>query len=72
MNATESYRASRDQLLALRGQHDRAVAEFSWPDVGERFKYELRTGGRTPEKGAAPDGGPGAEPAGGAGQEVGR
>jgi acetyl-CoA synthetase len=41
LNATESYRASRDQLLALRGQHDRAVAEFSWPDVGERFNWAV-------------------------------
>ena len=41
LNATESYRASRDQLLALRGQHDRAVAEFRWPDVGERFNWAV-------------------------------
>jgi acetyl-CoA synthetase len=37
--ATENYRAARDQLLALRGEHARAVAEFSWPDLGDRFNW---------------------------------
>ena len=41
MGATDAYRASRDQLLALRGQHDRAVTEFRWPDVGERFNWAV-------------------------------
>ncbi len=39
--ATRAYRAARDQLLALRGDHDRAVAEFRWPDVGERFNWAV-------------------------------
>ena len=37
--ATDAYRAARDQLLALRGEHARAVAEFKWPDLGERFNW---------------------------------
>src|SRR3954447_23710238 len=41
MDVTEAYRASRDQLLALRGQHERAVAEFAWPDLGERFNWAV-------------------------------
>ncbi len=39
--ATESYRAARDHLLALRGDQERAVAEFGWPDVGERFNWAV-------------------------------
>jgi acetyl-CoA synthetase len=39
MDVTRAYRASRDQLLSLRGQHERAVAEFRWPDLGERFNW---------------------------------
>jgi len=38
---TAAYRAARDQLLALSGQHDRALAEFRWPDVGERFSWAV-------------------------------
>jgi acetyl-CoA synthetase len=41
MNATEAYRASRDQLLSLRGHHQRAVAEFRWPELGERFNWAV-------------------------------
>jgi acetyl-CoA synthetase len=41
MDVTDAYRASRDQLLALRGQHDRAVAEFRWPELGERFNWAV-------------------------------
>jgi acetyl-CoA synthetase len=41
MSATEAYRASRDQLLSLRGQHERAAAEFRWPNVGERFNWAV-------------------------------
>jgi acetyl-CoA synthetase len=37
--ATEAYRAARDQLLSLRGDHDRAIAEFRWPDLGGRFNW---------------------------------
>ena len=36
---TASFRAARDQLLALRGEHERAVREFRWPDVGDRFSW---------------------------------
>jgi acetyl-CoA synthetase len=39
--ATEAYRASRDQLLALRTDHERAVAEFRWPDLGDRFNWAV-------------------------------
>jgi acetyl-CoA synthetase len=41
MNATDAYRVSRDQLLALRGEYARALAEFSWPDVGEQFNWAV-------------------------------
>ncbi|HEX2075733.1 MAG TPA: AMP-binding protein [Geodermatophilus sp.] len=41
MDATEAYRASRDQLLSLRGQHERAVTEFRWPEPGERFNWAV-------------------------------
>ncbi|MPZ81875.1 MAG: AMP-binding protein [Actinophytocola sp.] len=34
-----TYREARDTLLALRGQRDRAVADFEWPDVGARFNW---------------------------------
>ncbi len=39
MDVTDAYRESRDQLLALRGEHPRAVAEFRWPEMGERFNW---------------------------------
>ncbi|KGN37877.1 AMP-binding protein [Knoellia subterranea] len=39
--ATEKYRAARDQILALRGDHERAVREFSFPDLGERFNWAI-------------------------------
>ena len=38
---TAAYRSARDQLVALSGQHDRAVAEFRWPDVGEQFNWAV-------------------------------
>jgi acetyl-CoA synthetase len=41
MDVTGAYRASRDQLLSLRGQHERAVTEFQWPDLGERFNWAV-------------------------------
>jgi len=41
MSATESYRAARDLLLALRGEHDRAVTEFRWPELGDRFNWAI-------------------------------
>ena len=39
--ATAAYRAARDQLLDLRGQLDRAVAEFVYPNVGETFCWAI-------------------------------
>ncbi len=39
--STEAYRAARDQLLGLRGDHERAVAEFRFPDVGKRFNWAV-------------------------------
>jgi acetyl-CoA synthetase len=41
MDVAEAYRASRDQLLALRGRHETAVAEFRWPGLGERFNWAV-------------------------------
>ncbi len=41
MNVTTSYRAARDELLALRGDHARAVAEFRWPKLGDRFNWAV-------------------------------
>ncbi|QYN25810.1 AMP-binding protein [Amycolatopsis sp. DSM 110486] len=40
-DAHRAYKASRDQLLALRGKHVRAVEEFRWPDLGERFNWAV-------------------------------
>ena len=31
--------AARDKLLAWQGHHERAVGEFEWPDVGDRFNW---------------------------------
>jgi acetyl-CoA synthetase len=39
--ATAAYRAARDELLALRGDHERAMREFTWPDVGEVFNWAV-------------------------------
>src|SRR4051812_21235482 len=41
MTATDAFRAARDQLLALRGEHERASAEFQWPDLGDRFNWAV-------------------------------
>ncbi|MCB0907554.1 MAG: AMP-binding protein [Nocardioidaceae bacterium] len=41
MSATEAYRAARDQLLALRERRDQAVAEFRFPDVGDRWNWAV-------------------------------
>jgi acetyl-CoA synthetase len=41
MGVTEAYRESRDQLLGLRGQYERAVAEFRWPELGDRFNWAV-------------------------------
>ncbi|SEP00112.1 AMP-binding protein [Trujillonella endophytica] len=40
-SATARYRAARDQLLALRGDHARAVAEFRWPEVDGPFSWAV-------------------------------
>ncbi|WP_158852483.1 AMP-binding protein [Saccharothrix deserti] len=41
MSATGAYRASRDQLLALRDDHARAVAEFRWPELDGVFNWAV-------------------------------
>jgi acetyl-CoA synthetase len=41
VSATDVYRQSRDQLLHLRGEHARAVAEFRWPELGTRFNWAV-------------------------------
>ena len=41
LTATDAYRAARDQLLALRGDYDRAIAEFRWPELGDRFNWAI-------------------------------
>ncbi len=41
MDATEAYRTSRDQLLSWHGDHARALAEFRWPELGERFNWAV-------------------------------
>ena len=40
-SATEAYRAARDQILALRGDHDRALAEFEWPRFDGPFNWAV-------------------------------
>ncbi len=40
-SVTDRYREARDQLLALRGQHDEAVASFTWPNLGGRFNWAV-------------------------------
>ena len=39
MEQGTAFRAARDELLALRGQHDRAVESFRWPELGARFNW---------------------------------
>src|SRR5574340_115065 len=41
LDSTAAYRAARDQLLSLRGDHEQAVREFRWPDVGDRFNWAV-------------------------------
>ncbi|MGH3509814.1 MAG: AMP-binding protein, partial [Nocardioidaceae bacterium] len=41
MAATDNYRTSRDRLLTLAGDHDRAVGEFAWPELGDRFNWAV-------------------------------
>jgi acetyl-CoA synthetase len=40
-SATQAYRAARDQLLALRGDHEKAVAEFRWPQIEGEFNWAV-------------------------------
>ena len=40
-DAHRAYKASRDQLLALRGQQVSAIEEFRWPDLGEQFNWAV-------------------------------
>jgi acetyl-CoA synthetase len=37
--ATEALREARNQLLAWRGDHQAAVSNFRWPDLGDRFNW---------------------------------
>jgi acetyl-CoA synthetase len=39
--ATEAYRAARDHILALRGDHGRALAEFDWPRFDGPFNWAV-------------------------------
>ncbi len=39
--AIDHYRAARDQLLADRSDYARAVANFRWPELGERFNWAV-------------------------------
>jgi acetyl-CoA synthetase len=41
MTATESYRSTRNQLLSLRADYNRAVTEFRWPELGDRFNWAV-------------------------------
>ncbi|MGI8646238.1 MAG: AMP-binding protein [Nocardioides sp.] len=40
-DATRAFRESRDRLIALRGEHERAVEEFRYPDVGVRWNWAV-------------------------------
>jgi acetyl-CoA synthetase len=37
--SADSIRSVRDDLIALRGDHAKAVETFQWPDVGETFSW---------------------------------
>ena len=39
--ATVAYRAARDQLLSMRGDHAKAVAEFRWPALEGPFHWAV-------------------------------
>src|SRR5919205_317891 len=39
--ATEIYRAARDQLLALHGDHAKALEEFRWPEFDGPFNWAV-------------------------------
>lgn len=40
-DVTQTYRAARDGLLAMTGDLDAAVAQFRWPDLGDRFSWAV-------------------------------
>ncbi len=40
-SATEAFRATRDQLISAREDYDRAIRDFTWPDVGDRFNWAI-------------------------------
>ncbi|ODU07612.1 MAG: AMP-dependent synthetase [Pseudonocardia sp. SCN 72-86] len=40
-STTETYRAARDLLQDLSADYAKAVAEFAWPDFGDRFNWAV-------------------------------
>ena len=40
-SVTDRFRAARDLLVDLREDYDRAVAEFTFPDVGDRWNWAI-------------------------------
>jgi acetyl-CoA synthetase len=40
-STTENYRAARDLLVRLRADHDKAVAQFTWPELGDTFNWAV-------------------------------
>ncbi|MDV3222970.1 AMP-binding protein, partial [Intrasporangium sp.] len=40
-SVTEAYRAARDLLVDLREDYDRAITQFAFPDVGERWNWAI-------------------------------
>ncbi|TQC48789.1 AMP-dependent synthetase [Rhodococcus sp. WS4] len=40
-STTETYRAARDLLQNLSTDYAKAVAEFAWPDLGDRFNWAI-------------------------------
>jgi acetyl-CoA synthetase len=40
-SATSTYRTARDQLVALRSDYDRALAEFRWPTFPDTFNWAI-------------------------------
>jgi acetyl-CoA synthetase len=41
LSVTQGYRAARDLLVELREDYERAMAEFTFPDVGERWNWAI-------------------------------
>lgn len=41
MGVTEIYRAARDHLLSLAGDHAAAASAFRWPDLGDEFNWAV-------------------------------